>query len=274
MTNFDDIAAMATTMLSVYGLKIIGALVIIVVGWIVAGWVRRAVYNALGKTSKFDRTLRGFFASLARYLVLTVVLLAALSQVGIQTASLIAVLGAAGLAVGLALQGTLSNVAAGVMLLVFRPFRVGDFVEVAGIAGTVKSLNLFVTEFATPDNVHVVAPNKEVWNTPVRNYSFNPTRRIDLVVGIGYGDDIGKAATTILKLAQDDKRVLADPDPMTAVTELADSSVNIMLRVWCNRSDYWNVKFDLTRAMKEALDSAGVNIPYPQRDIHMIEAGS
>lgn len=259
-----------TSLLTTYGLSVVGAILILIVGWTFAGWAARATRRALERTEKVDEMLRGFFASLVRYFILTVAILAVLSEFGVQTASLIAVLGAAGLAIGLALQGTLSNLAAGVMLLLFRPFRVGQYVEAGGQAGTVKSVDLFVTELATPDNVQILIPNGQVWGSAVVNYSHHETRRVDFLLGIAYEDDIAKAAQTIETAIKGESRCLKDPEPMVVVGELADNSVNMIVRVWCNSADYWNVKFDLTRQFKEALDQAGITIPFPQRTIHMV----
>lgn len=261
-------------MFTEYGLNILGALIILFIGKIVAGWVRNGVYVGLGKTRQMDETLRVFLSNLARYTILAITLIAVLGQFGIQTASLIAVVGAAGLAIGLAMQGTLSNIAAGVMLLIFRPFKVGDFVEAAGIAGSVREISLFVTELSTPDNVQILAPNSHVWGACVKNYSFHSTRRVDLAIGIDYGDDIGKAMSAIHSVIEADQRVLNDPAPMVAVTELADNSVNLTVRVWCQAADYWGVKFDLTRHIKERLDTEGITIPFPQRTVHLLQAGA
>lgn len=262
-----EITAFVTT----YGLSVIGGLIILAVGWIVAGWAKRSVDRGLSKFEKLDITLRHFLANLVRYVVLVFVVLAVLAQFGVQTASLIAIFGAAGLAVGLALQGTLSNLAAGVMLLLFRPFKVGQYVVIAGSqGGTVKTIDLFVTELATPDNVQILVPNGEIWGSSITNYSFHETRRVDFLVGIDYGDDIDKAFDVIKGVVAKDKRCLADPEPQIVVGELADSSVNIIVRVWSAGSDYWGVKFDLTKAFKEALDAAGITIPFPQRTVHMV----
>ena len=212
-----------------------------------------------------------FFVSAVRYLVLVVTVLAVLSQFGVQMASLLVVLSTAGLAIGLALQGTLSNVAAGVMLLVFRPFKFGDFVEVAGHAGTVQSITLFVTEMSTSDNVEIVVPNAQVWGTSVVNFSHHATRRVEILVGIGYEDDIDKAMATITGVIEGDGRSHFDPAPLVGVTDLGDNSVNLTVRIWCNAADYWDMKLDLTKAIKEALDAAGVNIPYPQRTVHLVK---
>jgi small conductance mechanosensitive channel len=178
------------TILTTYGLDVVGALVTLIIGWIIAGRIKALVHRALGRVPRFDPTLTSFFGSLARYVVIAVTIVAVLDQFGVETASLLAVLGAAGLAIGLALQGTLSNVAAGVMLLTFRPFKIGDYVEAAGLAGTVTSINLFITEMTTPDNVQIIAPNGQMWGAAVKNYSHHATRRVELVIGIAYEDDI------------------------------------------------------------------------------------
>jgi small conductance mechanosensitive channel len=264
-------ADQVVSLITEYGLDIIGALVILFVGWIAAKWAYSIVSKALSKTEKIDQMLRGFFASLAKYLVLIFTVLMVLSQFGVQTASLIAVLGAAGLAIGLALQGTLSNVAAGVMILIFRPFKIGDYVEVAGHAGTIKAVTLFITELSTPDNVQIIVPNGQIWGSAVKNYSFHDTRRVDLGLGISYEDDIDKAVTAIDATINADDRVLKDPATMVAVSELADSSVNFTIRVWCNAGDYWPLKFDLTRSLKEKMDAESISIPYPQQTVHMIQ---
>jgi small conductance mechanosensitive channel len=267
--TIEEITQTLMALVATYGLNVIGAIAILVAGWIGAGWAQRSVDKALGKVKKFDETLRKFAASVVRYLILIVTVLAVLSQFGVQTASLITVFGAAGLAIGLALQGTLSNVAAGVMLLIFRPFKIGDYVEAGGVAGTVKALNLFVTELATPDNVQILAPNSQIWGSAVRNYSFHETRRCDMLIGIDYGDDINRARNAILEVIGADARVLADPEPLVAVAELADSSVNLTVRPWVRGTDYWGVKFDLTKAIKERLDADGISIPFPQRTVHL-----
>jgi len=255
-----------------YGVDVVGAIVMLIVGWIIAGWARGATRRMLARSGQIDQTLSDFLASLVRYVVIIVTVMAVLSQFGVQTASLIAVFGAASLAVGLALQGTLSNVAAGVMLMIFRPFKAGDFVDVAGVAGTVKSITLFVTELATPDNVQILVPNAQVWGAAVKNFSHHDTRRVDLAVGIAYEDDINKAMAAILDVTGADERVHAEPAAMVAVTELADSSVNLAVRVWCDAGNYWPLKFDLTKTIKERLDAEQISIPYPQRTVHMVQS--
>ncbi|GAB4224938.1 MAG: small-conductance mechanosensitive channel MscS [Kiloniellaceae bacterium] len=272
--SVEEVWALVVGLVTSYGLSVIGAIVILIVGFMVAGWVRKSVSKALSRVKKVDETLRAFFSSLAYYAIVVFTVIAVLAQFGVQTTSFIAVLGAAGLAIGLALQGTLSNVAAGVMLLLFRPFKVGDYIEGGGLAGTVKSITLFVTELATPDNVQIIAPNSELWGSAIKNYSFHPTRRVDIVIGIAYEDDIDKALTAIVDEAKKDSRVLADPEPMAAVTDLGDNSVNFTVRVWCNAADYWGLKFDLTKKLKNRMDAEEISIPYPQRTVHMAQAAA
>jgi small conductance mechanosensitive channel len=260
----------ATGLVIEYGMSVLGAIVVFVVGRIIAGWARGRLTKGLTAAGT-DASLIPFFASMLYYVIIGFVLIAVLNLFGIETTSLIAVFGAAGLAVGLALQGTLSNFAAGVMLLIFRPIRVGDFVEVAGQAGSVKEISIFSTIMHTGDNVRIVIPNAQVYGDTVKNYSYNDTRRIDLVMGIGYSDDIGKAIEIIERVVQGDGRTLKDPAPTVAVAELADSSVNLVVRPWCEAGDYWGLRWDLTRALKEELEAGGCNIPFPQTDVHVIE---
>ncbi|MGB0631174.1 MAG: mechanosensitive ion channel family protein [Alphaproteobacteria bacterium] len=264
----DQVILIATT----YGIDVIGALVILIVGWMAAGWARRVTEQALGKSKRIDATLQKFFGSLVRYAVIIFTVLAVLQQFGVQTTSFLAVLGAAGLAIGLALQGTLSNVAAGVMLMIFRPFGVGDFIEGGGLSGTVVSLGLFTTEMKTGDGIYIVAPNSQLWGGALTNYSRNPTRRVQIVLGIDYGDSIDLAIETAKKVVEAEPLGLKDPEPQYVVGEMADSSVNIFVRVWVNSPDYWTVFFNLNKALKEACDEAGITIPFPQRSIH-IESG-
>ncbi len=272
--SIEEVWALVVGLVTSYGLSVIGAIVILIVGFVIAGWVRGSVNKALSRIQKVDETLRHFFSSLAYYGVVVFTIIAVLAQFGVQTTSFIAVLGAAGLAIGLALQGTLSNVAAGVMLLLFRPFKTGDYIEGGGLAGTVKSISLFVTELATPDNVQIIAPNSQLWGSAIKNYSFHATRRVDIVLGIAYEDDIDKALTAVVDECKKDSRVLADPEAMAAVTDLGDSSVNFTVRVWCNAADYWALKFDLTKNLKNRMDSEEISIPYPQRRVHMSEVGA
>ena len=262
-----------TEMISTWGLKGIGAVAVLILGMVVAKTIRGAVRRGLERT-KLDPTLIPFLSGMVYYLIVAFVVTAVLGLFGIQTTSLIAVLGAAGLAVGLALQGTLSNFSAGVMLLIFRPFRAGDFVEAAGVAGAVQEVGIFSTTLATPDNVRIIVPNSSVYGQTIKNYAANPTRRNDMVFGISYGDDIGRAIETIARILAADTRVLEEPAPLVAVSELADSSVNLVVRPWCKKEDYWALRFDLNRALKEELEKAGCSIPFPQRDVHLMRDAS
>ncbi len=261
--TIDLVMALAAT----YGMSVVGGIAILLVGWIAANWISGGVRRALGKVKRVDDTLRGFFASLVKYVILAFVLIAVLNQFGVQTASLIAIFGAAGLAVGLALQGTLSNVAAGVMLLIFRPVKVGQYVEVAGHAGTVKEISLFTTELATPDNVQIVIPNAQVWGTSVVNYSAHPTRRCDFTLSISYADDIDQAMEVARREVAGDARAMDDPEPTIAVANLGESSVDLTVRVWLKAEDYWTFKWDMTKRFKQAFDAAGITIPFPQRQV-------
>lgn len=254
--------------LTQWGLKVVGAIVVLIIGRMVAGMIRSGLRRTMTR-AEVDATLIPFVASLVYYLVMAVIVIAVLSLFGIQTASLVAVLGAAGLAVGFALQGTLSNFAAGVMLLVFRPFKVGDWVEIGGIAGSVIAVRIFSTILKTGDNIMIIVPNSQVWGGTIKNYNGFDTRRIDLVMGIGYDDDIQVAMDTISKIVNADERVLSDPAPLIAVSNLGDSSVDLVVRPWCSGADYWGLRFDLTRRLKEGLEAAGCSIPYPQQDVHM-----
>lgn len=263
-----------TELITAWGLRVVGAIVLLIIGRMAAGWARRLAKRGLAR-SGVDHTLVPFLSGLVYWLVLAVVLVAVLGIVGIQTASLLAVLGAAGLAVGLALQGSLSNFASGVMLLIFRPFSVGDFIDAGGTTGAVESIGLFSTTLNTPDNVRVIMPNSVVYGQTIKNFAANDIRRNDMMVGVSYDDDLGTAMEIIRTVLGEDDRVLADPEPVVAVAELGDSSVNFVVRPWCAKEDYWTLRFDLTRALKERLEAAGCSIPYPQRDVHLIqESGS
>lgn len=264
----DQVMAAITT----YGMDVLGAVLILIAGWMIAGWVHRRLKAGLQRFKAVDEMLAGFFSALAKYAILIVTVIAVLSQFGVETTSLIAVFGAAGLAIGLALQGTLSNIAAGVMMLLLRPFKVGDYIVTGGEGGTVKALGLFTTELATPDNVKIVIPNNQIWGNAITNYSAHDKRRMDLVYGISYDDDINKAFDIIEKELKADKRVLADPVPQTMVSGLGESAVDITARIWVASSDYWAVKFDLTKLVKEKLEAGGCSIPFPQRTVHMIQS--
>lgn len=245
-----------------YGLQVIGAIVILILGRIAAGIGRHVVQGILVR-AKVDAAVVSFVGSLFYFFLLTCVIVATLANFGVQTASIIAVLGAAGFAVGLALQGSLANFAAGVMILVFRPYKVDDFIDVAGVSGTVKEIDLFTTTMASPDNVKIMVPNGQIYGSTIRNFGGYETRRVDLVIGIGYGSSIEKAVEVIKELIAADDRVLADPEPQIAVAELADSSVNLVVRPWVQGTDYWGFRFDMTRKIKESFDSHGIEIPFP-----------
>ncbi len=270
IANMDAGALMGTLteLATQWGLQIIGAIIVLLVGRIAAGWARRLTRKALER-AEVDATLVPFIAKLVYYLLLAFVVIAVLGVFGVQTASLVAVLGAAGLAVGLALQGTLSNFAAGVMLLFFRPFKVGDFIDAGGTTGSVEEIGVFATTLKSPDNIKIVVPNSQVYGQTIKNFNGFDTRRIDLVVGISYDDDIGKAIDTIQRIVSADQRVMAEPETLIAVSNLGDSSVDLVVRPWCAGSDYWPLRFDLTRKIKEGLEAAGCSIPFPQTDVHL-----
>ena len=253
-----------------YGVDIVGAIVLLIIGWTVAGWARRGVRHALERVPRMDETLKPFLAKLVWYVIMAFVLVAVLSQFGVQTTSVIAVLGAAGLAIGLALQGTLANVASGVMLLFLRPFNIGDYVDAGGIAGTVVEIGLFNTEIKTSKGLCLIVPNKIIWESPITNFSRNPTRRFDITVGISYGDDVNGATDLLMGLLTGDERILDDPEPLAVVEELGDSAVIINLRAWTRAEDFWAVVWDLKKAIKVEFEVAGYSIPFPQRDIHIV----
>lgn len=244
-------------------LNVIYALGILILGFLFAAWARRMIVEQGRKYEQLDDTLFTFLGSLARYGIIAVTAIIVLARFGIQTTSFIAVLGAAGLAIGLALQGTLSNVAAGVMLMVFRPFRLGQFIDAAGHSGTVKEITLFTTELATGDNVQIIIPNSAIWSGSITNYSHHDTRRVDMVFGVSYASDLKVAESVLKGLIDDEPRVHHDPAPFCKVTALSDSSVDFTLRLWCDAGDYWSIKHDMTRAAKDALEAAGVDIPFP-----------
>ena len=264
-----DLLAVAGDLVVQYGFDLVGAAVMLIAGWTLAGWAQRSMLRVLGRVPKIDDTLKPFIASVVRYGILVFILVAVLAQFGVQTASIIALLGAMGIAIGLALQGTLQNIAAGIMLLFLRPFRIGDYIDAEGLAGTVDEIGLFTTQMHTYDGVYVEVPNQQLWNRAIKNFSRLPTRRLDLVVGIGYADDLDKAQAALMGLLTNDARVLGDPAPQVLVKELSDSSVNLNLRCWTEAPNYWAVLFDLTKAAKQRLEAEGITIPFPQRDVHL-----
>ena len=252
-----------------YALDMVGAVLLLIAGWMVAGWVQKHTARMLGAVERVDATLLSFVTQLVRYSILILVMVAVLAQFGVQTTSIIAVLGAAGLAVGLALQGTLANIAAGVLLLFLRPFKIGEYIDAGGVAGTVREIGLFATEFESYDGIFVMVPNSQLASAAITNYSRLPTRRLDLVIGISYGDNMNQAMTVLNDLLVHDDRILKEPAHQVMVKELADSSVNLNLRCWTKRQDYWSLLFDLTKQAKERLDKHGISIPFPQRDVHL-----
>ncbi len=253
-----------------YGPRVLAAIAIFFIGKMLARWLRRIVVRVMNRAD-VDPMVTGFAASMVYIGLMVFVVMTALGQVGIQTTSFLAVLGAAGLAIGLALQGSLANFAAGFLLIIFRPFKVGDVIEAAGVTGKVDAIQIFTTTLRTPDNKTIIVPNAKLGNDNIVNYSTQKTRRVDLVVGVSYDADLKEARAVLQDIVESDERVLKDPEPQIVVGELADSSVNFFIRVWVNAPDYWNVFFDANETVKLRLDEAGIGIPYPQRDVHLYE---
>ena len=251
-----------------WGIKIVLALAIFYIGRMVVASIVKVVSNLLRKRD-MDEILVSFLTSILRWVLLLFVVIAALSQLGINTNSLVALLGAAGLAIGLSLQSSLSNFASGVMLIVFRPFTKGDFVEAGGATGVVETISIFTTTMTTPDNKEVIVPNGAILSNNITNYSARPTRRVDMVFGISYDDDLRRAKQLLEEIISADDRVLAEPAPVIALGELADSSVNFLVRPWAKAEDYWGLLWDTTETVKLKFDEAGISIPYPQVDVHM-----
>lgn len=251
-----------------WAIKVVMALAIFVIGRWVVKLIVKLVKKLLNR-SEMDEMLINFVASIVNAILLLFVIIAALDQLGVDTTSLVALIGAAGLAIGLALQGSMQNFAAGVMILVFKPFKSGDFIEAAGVVGVVETVNIFSTTMRTGDNKEVIVPNGAIYSGAITNYSARDTRRVDMVFGIGYDDDIRQAKQILEKLVAEDERILKDPAPVIALSELADSSVNFVVRPWVNSADYWAVMWDMNESVKLAFDDAGISIPYPQMDIHM-----
>jgi|AntRauMFilla1563_2_1112583.scaffolds.fasta_scaffold09447_3 small conductance mechanosensitive channel len=251
-----------------FGINIAMAIVILIVGKIVVK-ILLSIFGKVMAKSKYDEMLVDFLKSIIGAILMLFVVIAAIDQLGVNTTSFAAILAAAGLAIGLSLQGSLANFAAGVMLLVFRPFKVGDYVDAANTSGTIKSVGIFTSMMLTPDNKEIIIPNGSIYSGNITNYSAKETRRVDMVFGIGYDDDLRKAKSVLLEMLAGDPRVLADPTPQVAVSELGDSSVNFVVRPWTASSDYWGFKFDFIEAVKLRFDEEGISIPYPQMDVHM-----
>jgi len=251
-----------------FGLKLIVALIIFYVGRIVAKMLQKGIQRLM-QAQETDKILESFVSNLAYWVIMIFVIIAAINQIGVQTSSLIAVMGAAGLAIGLALQGSLSNFAAGVLIVMFRPYRTGDWVEAAGIAGSVEQVQILTTVLKTADNKQIIVPNSQIMDSIITNYSANDTRRVDMVVGVSYDDDIDKVRATLHELVESDSRILKEPECAITIAALGDSSVNFNVRPWVKTTDYWAVKWDLTEAVKKRFDQEGISFPYPQQDVHV-----
>ena len=275
-TSIEDVSQLWLTvqdMATDWGIKVLAALAIFIIGRWVAKGIRRGVRRMMER-GDVDPIIIGFVGSITYIALLAFVVIAALGQLGIQTTSFIAILGAAGLAVGLALQGSLANFAAGFLMIIFRPFKVGDFIEGAGVAGVVKDMQIFTTTLKTGDNKTIIVPNAKIAGDNIINYSAEENRRVDMTVGVAYDADLSKVRDVINDIISKDERILSDPPSQVAVAELADSSVNFIVRVWTKSGDYWAVKFDATETIKNRFDEAGIGIPFPQHDIHIVSGSA
>jgi len=270
LEGLDNLIEQAPEFFMTYGLKALAAIVIFIIGKYFAGVAKRLTIKLLNNR-KVDPTVVSFVANLAWTLVFVFTIVATLGQVGVQTASLVAVIGAAGLAVGLALQGSLSNFASGVLMVMFRPCRVGDYIEAAGIAGVVDEITIFSTRLRSPDNKMIIAPNSAIMNGTITNYSALEQRRIDLTIGVSYTADIAKTKQVFTDILDNNQFVLTDPSYTIGLAELADSSINFVVRPWVNTADYWAARFELLEQIKNALDAADIEIPFPQMDLHVKE---
>ena len=271
-TSIDDVSQLWGQVESIatdWGIKVIAALAIFIIGRWIAKGIRRGVRRMMEKGGA-DPIIIGFVGSIAYIGMLAFVIVAALGQLGIQTTSFIAILGAAGLAIGLALQGSLANFAAGFLMIIFRPFKVGDFVEAAGVAGVVKDMQIFTTTMKTGDNKTIIIPNAKISGDNIINYSAEENRRVDMTVGVAYDADLSKVRDVLNNIISKDERILSEPPPLVVVGELADSSVNFIVRVWTKSENYWGVMFDANETIKNRFDEAGIGIPFPQRDIHIV----
>ena len=273
LKNSEKYTELAINYSSQYGLKLIFALLVFFIGKRIARFITNLVINLM-KKNDIDVELTGFFDSLIYWLLFALVCIAALGQLGVQTASFIALIGAAGLAIGLALQGALSNFAAGVLIIILRPLRVSDFVEVAGESGSIQNIKIFTTELRTADNKCVIIPNSRVLDSNIINYSSTGRRRVDLVFGIGYNDNLDHARKILQDIIQSDERILKEPEPVIAVSELAESSVNFVVRPWVKTQNYWGVYFEITEQVKKRFDAENISIPFPQQDVNIVKADS
>ena len=268
VSSLEQVIAKVTELGTVFGVKLLGAIVVFVLGRWIAMFLRNFLEKTMRRT-EVDPTLISFSTNLAYVAMFAFVIIAALAQLGIQTTSFIAILGAAGLAIGLALQGSLANFAAGVLMLLFRPFKVDDYIEGGGTAGTVKEIQIFNTILISPDNKTIIVPNAKMTGDKIVNYAQQGTRRVDMTFGIAYDSDIDHAKSILWDILNNDPRILPEPEPMVVVLALADSSVNIACRPWVNAADYWDFYFDMTETVKKRFDAEGITIPFPQRDVHV-----
>jgi small conductance mechanosensitive channel len=273
-TDTGNAVETAIAVITTYGLRVLGAVAILAAGWFVARLVHNAITRACKRHSHIDPTLAGFAAQASRYLILIFTLIAVLTTFGVETTSFVAVLGAAGLAIGLALQGTLTNVAAGVMLIIFRPVRVGQYVEASGIAGTVRSITLFVTTMDTYDNIRLVVPNSKIWGEIIRNYSVNDTRRLDVRIRVPYEEDAETARAALRTYVQNDSRIRKEPAPVIALEALEDTAAKFVVQMWTGSDDYFNVLYDFNSKVKTAFEQEGLGIAYPRQIVEMIDVGS
>lgn len=269
-TNLSEYQKLIETYALPWSLKILAALAIFFIGRIIAKFIIKAIKNLMARAN-VDATLRDFLGNIGQTALTIVIIIAALEQVGINTSSVLAIFAAAGLAIGLAFKDSLSNFASGVMLIMFKPFKLGDFVEAAGVAGSVESIRIFSTVMKTGDNREITVPNSQIYGGIITNYSARDTRRIDLVIGIGYSDNIGTAKQIIEDIISKEARILPDPAPVIMVLELGESSIDIAVRPWVKSEDYWDVRASLLQTIKESFDSKGISIPFPQRDVHLFQ---
>jgi small conductance mechanosensitive channel len=269
--SWDEAITFLKTSALDFGINLVTAIVIFYVGRIVVRLITRGLRKVMN-AQEVDPTLVSFASNLVNMILLVIVVIAAIGALGVQTTSFIAILGAAGLAVGLALQGSLSNFASGVLIIIFRPYKVGDWIEGAGVAGSVVSVQILTTILKTGDNKQIVVPNSKIMGDIITNYSANDTRRVDMVIGVSYDDDLDKTRSVLEELIAAEERILDDPAPTIAVSELGDSSVNFVVRPWVNTADYWGVMFDLTEAIKKRFDKEGISFPFPQQDVHLYKA--
>lgn len=254
-----------------YGLKVVAAIAILIIGWLLAKGIRKITRQLLLK-SNVDKTLVSFISSIVYIVVMVIVIISSLGQLGIQTASFIAVIGAAGLAVGLALQGSLANFAAGILMILFKPFRAGDYIEASGVSGVVEEIKIFTTLLISIDNKEIIVPNGKLMSDNIINYTAKEIRRVDIVTGVSYKDDLDKVRKVLESILKSDERILAEPEPVIAVLELAESSVNLVVRPWVKTADYWGVYFFLQENIKKQFDLNGISIPFPQQDVHLFKS--